>query len=161
LWVPDFCTVESHVVCPRCGETSPPRIVYFQWGKVPHEYQLSDEIEWLRDPQGQLIEPFKLVARKSILGGTNHYWNCGEPQHLNVLAFDNDAQRGPIHCRKCGEHLTVAALIQGGKVAGARTLSAVEARALGGRDPDDLGIAIINDDGSYSYRSDWDDPPFS
>ena len=128
--MPDFSTVKSQVVCPRCGQTSPPRIVYFRWGKVPRDYELADEIEW----------------------GSR---NFGEPQHLNVLAFDNDSQRGPIHCQKCGEHLTVAAHIQGGKVIGAKTLTAEEARRLSGRDPDKLGIAIINDDGSYTYRDDW------
>ena len=159
--MPDYCTLESQVVCPRCQKSSPPRIVYFQWGKVRHDYEAGQPVEWLRDDAGQVIAPFKIVSRKNTLGGINDYWNCGEPQHLNLLAFDHDKQRGPIHCQGCNEQLTVAAHIQGGSVAGAKTLTAAEARALFNRDPDDLGIALINDDGTYSYRADWDDPALS
>jgi hypothetical protein len=128
---------------------------------VRHDYEAGHPVVWLRNDSGEVLPPFRIVSRKNALGGINEYWNCGEPQYLNLLAFDNDAQRGPIQCQGCGEPLAVAAHIEAGKVAGAKTMTAAEARALFKRDPDDLGIALINDDGSYRYRADWDKPKFS
>jgi hypothetical protein len=143
--MPAFCTVESQVVCPRCGEQSHPRIVYFHWGQVPFEYRVGDAVEWLRDAAGNVIPPLQRVSCKTSLGGVSEFWNCGERHYQNVLAFDNDTQRGPIHCGKCGEHLAVAAHIENGVVVGTKTLLAADAHAE---------HAIINDDGSYTYLAD-------
>jgi hypothetical protein len=78
-----------------------------------------------------------------------------------VLAFDMDPYRGAIHCQHCQEHLAVAAHIQEGIVRGAKAMTAADARALFGREPDNLPPAIVDEEGTHPYRADWDEVSFS
>jgi hypothetical protein len=138
-------------------------MIRFQWGRVPSEYRLGDKIRWLREPNGEVVEPFVVMRTDRFFGlVTDVAWNFGSPRYEDLLAFDVDPHFSPFLCEVCGEVIeTVAAVIERGQLTCGRGFAPGEVRSISGQDVPESGVLVPRPDGSYNSHPEWEDPAFT
>lgn len=148
--------LDADVPCPICGKRfSLGGPLDFQWGKIPHSYQIGDRVVWLKNRAGEVVPPFQFV-------GPDDLWNCGEPTYADLYVFDSNPNISEFTCTHCGTLFEgIAAQIGGGTLRGAVAFLPGEVQRRFGATLDTFDIAVARADGTYEPRPDWYDPPFS
>ena len=160
--MPDTATVKGQGLCPACGTTVLVE-VRCQWGIIPGaHYNIGDPVMWLRDGNGEIVQPFVLCE----VGRGTWRWNSGEPRYHNVILFDalftSDVLTKGYRCRNCGEKIAAGvAIVNRGLFQEIRALSNAGVDDILGKSRDKAEIVIIRDDGSYWVREDWYDHPLT
>jgi hypothetical protein len=125
---------------------------------VPNTYHIGDEVNWLTDRSGVIVEPFTFRSCGDRLSN----WNCGDPQYRNLILFDLDIVWGDseglcLHCKT--ELAAMVAIVRQGVFHEVRALLKDDYDAILGGVRGKVDIVIIREDGSYWPREDWYDHP--
>ena len=161
--MPDFCDLEATATCLQCGQQTsvPAGVIKFQWGKVPHDYKLGDAIMWLEDKSKNIVPSYTLVKKHGLFG-IRLVWNCGNPQYKNLYVFDTDPHISECQCSCCGEKLeSLAVEVRNGRIVQALGFGQSNLLDKFGTSTPSADIIIIQDDGTYWFRDDWNDPSFN
>lgn len=154
--MPDKAHIMGDVFCPTCGEKAWDYVLG-QWGVLPSStYSLGDEVRWLRDEQGGIVPPFRLIT----VAPRAPRWNCGDPQFQNVILFDivTDWTAGECQCPKChGGFVGSVAVVCDGVFRQVLALKDGEVNRILGSSRGKANIVVVREDGTYWPREDWFD----
>jgi len=152
--MPDFCRLHAELECPFCGDKFEAPLS-FQWGRVPHDYKLGDEIAWQLRQTGELVPPWKYVR-----GHRGECFNCGDPMVRDVILLDlnlYDPEVSPS-CHKCGQSFDgVAIYIRDARIAECRILKSSDLQSLIGPFEIRPEIIVIGEGGLLCPKPEWND----
>lgn len=154
--MPDYATLHCRLTCCHCGESFD-NALDFQWGALPEEYELGDEIRWV-SLGGELLPPFTIHPDE-------RRWNAGDPCVGSLWALDArhlapEILGDGVACRSCGGIVVAAAVeVLEGRIARAMTLSRESlSELLDGACPGSVDAFELREDGVLLPRPDLSNP---
>ena len=153
--MPSYCRIFDHMfLCPHCEQRFESNFS-FQWGRVPDQYDVGDEIRWQTRRNGGIVEPWKYVRRHR-----GECYNAGDPTIKNVYLVDNHLF-DPIYepcCPNCGGHFEAAVLrIRDNRIGEIMLCKTGDLQKIVGPFTERPEIIEIVKDGHLIHHTEWND----
>lgn len=151
--MPRFCSIECKLHCPACNKIID-NGVDIQWGKTPTTMKIGEKIEWARLKSGDIKKPFTIYANSKFV-------NFGDPSIKNLYVLDSNYYAYDVKnsCPYCSIDIaSVVVEIRNEVVTNVNAVTMQNLLEKFGNDYCGTDIIIINEDDSYTYKNEWDDP---
>ena len=126
------------------------------FGQQP-EYRLGETIQWYRDVDGTVVQPFLTFDS----GDYENAWNCGDPEAVKAIFCDYHISYFydlPTICPDCGFGSRALITVENDVIIEVRGAGVEEAEALFGAPLGDVDVVTYTADGTGTRRYDLFDP---